>query len=148
MDAPRSLAQRKSDVLAKLASEEDIWVATTNGPGEPCLVPLSFVWVDGRIILATARGNRTARNVLETASAHLALGPTRDVVSLEGIAEVRAHNEVDDGDAEAYAAHTGWDPRLDPATVWIVFEPLRIQAWREVDELQGRTVMEEGRWLD
>jgi hypothetical protein len=31
--------------------------------------------------------------------------------------------------------------------VWIVFWPRRVQVWREVDELEERTVMEEGRWL-
>jgi hypothetical protein len=31
--------------------------------------------------------------------------------------------------------------------VWIVFRPIRIQAWREVDELEERTVMEDGHWL-
>jgi len=63
--------------------ENDVWVATTSGTGEPCLVPLSFAWVDERIVLVTARRNRTARNIAATGAAHLVLGPTRDVVSLE-----------------------------------------------------------------
>lgn len=147
MSGPRNLAQRKADTLAKLATDDDIWVASTNGPGDPCLVPLSFAWVQDRVILVTSRSNRTARNIGETSSAHLALGPTRDVVSLEGVAEVRSIGELDKIDADAYAARTGWDPRDDDSLVWIVFQPLRVQAWREVDELTGRTLMEEGRWL-
>ena len=111
MTGPRELAQRKTDCLAKLAGDDDVWVATTDGPGEPCLVPLSFAWVDERVILVTPRNNRTARNIGETSSAHLALGPTRDVVSLEGVAEVHPIGEVDDKDAEAFVSRTGWDPR-------------------------------------
>lgn len=147
MSGPRNLAQRKADTLAKLKAADDVWVATTNGPGEPCLVPLSFAWVDERMILVTSRSNRTSRNVGETSSAHLALGPTRDVVSLEGVAEVHSMGDIDEKDAEAFVARTGWDPRGDETLVWIVFQPLRIQAWREANELAGRTVMEEGRWL-
>jgi len=32
-------------------------------------------------------------------------------------------------------------------TRWFRISPQRIQAWREVDELPGRELMRDGRWL-
>ena len=147
MSGPRDLRQRKADALEKLSSDIDVWVATTSGAGEPCLVPLSFAWVDERIILVTAQDNRTARNIAATGTAHLVLGPTRDVVSLEGTAVIRESGAIAEEDADRYCAHAGWDPRLVDSMVWIVFWPRRVQVWREVDELEERTVMKDGRWL-
>jgi len=144
---PRDLLQRKADALEKLSSGNDVWVATTSGTGEPCLVPLSFAWIDGRIILVTSRRNRTARNIAVTGSAHPALGPTRHVVSLEGTAVICDLDAIAEEDADRYCAQAGWDPRPVESMVWIVFSPLRIRVWREVDELEERTVMEDGRWL-
>jgi hypothetical protein len=147
MSEPRDLLQRKVDALEKLSSENDVWVATTSGTGEPCLVPLSFAWVDERIVLVTARRNRTARNIAATGAAHLVLGPTRDVVSLEGTAVILESGVIAEEDADRYCAQAGWDPRPVDSMVWIVFWPRRVQVWREVDELEERTVMEDGRWL-
>jgi len=147
VSGPRDLAQRKADALAKLSTDNDIWVATASRSGEPCLVPLSFAFLDDRVILVTERSHRTARNIAATGVARLALGPTRDVVSLHGAAEVCESSELSSGDADRYAARTGWDPRSDDSMAWIVFRPRRVQAWREVNELDGRTIMEGGRWL-
>ncbi len=147
MSGPRNLRQRKADALEKLSSESDVWVATTSVACEPCLVPLSFAWVDERIILVTARSNRTARNIAATGAAHLVLGATRDVVSLEGTAVILESGAIAEEDADRYSAQAGWDPRPVDSMVWIVFWPRRVQVWREVDELDGRTVMEDGRWL-
>ncbi len=147
MSGPRDLYHRKADALEKLSSERDVWVATTSVGCEPCLVPLSFAWVDQRIILVTARNNRTARNIAATGAAHLVLGSTRDVVSVKGTAVVLESGEIAEEDADRYCAHAGWDPRPVDSMVWIIFWPRRVQVWREVDELDGRTVMEDGRWL-
>ena len=147
VSGPRDLLQRKADALEKLSAGNDVWVATTRGTGEPCLVPLSYAWIDGRIILVTSRRNRTARNIDATGTAHLALGPTRDVVLLEGTAVTCDLDAIAEEDADRYCAEAGWDPRPVESMVWIVFSPLRIRVWREVDELEERTVMADGRWL-
>jgi hypothetical protein len=147
VNGPRDLRQRKADTLSKLATENDIWVATASGSGAPCLVPLSFAWIDERIVLATPRGNRTTRNISETGVARLALGPTRDVVSFAGSATVVDMDALGEADAIRYAEKTGWDPRSNESLVWIEFRPSSIQAWREVNEIEGRTVMDDGRWL-
>jgi len=50
------------------AEHSDAWVATasTSDGGEAHLVPLSFAWDGGRVILATAEATPTARNLLAT----------------------------------------------------------------------------------
>jgi hypothetical protein len=49
---------------------------------------------------------------------------------------------------DRFAAHTGFDPRaLATPYRWFRICPRRIQAWREVNELPGRELMRDGRWL-
>jgi hypothetical protein len=49
--------------------------------------------------------------------------------------------------ADAYAAQADWDPRTAPGYAYFVLRPDRIQAWRESNELGGRTIMRDGRWV-
>jgi hypothetical protein len=45
-------------------------------------------------------------------------------------------------------AQAGWDPRESGESMrFLVLRPLRIQAWREADELPGRTLMRGGAWI-
>ncbi len=47
--------------------------------------------------------------------------------------------------ARRYAAQADWDPRESGERMrFLVLRPLRIQAWREVNELPGRTLMRGG----
>jgi hypothetical protein len=49
---------------------------------------------------------------------------------------------------EAHALATGFDPRtLADEYVYLRITPRTIQAWREANELGGRNVMRDGRWL-
>ncbi|HZC70534.1 MAG TPA: hypothetical protein VE442_07570 [Jatrophihabitans sp.] len=151
---PRSAAHRKADTLAKLAAKAaDIWVASASvtdaGAAQAYLVPLSLAWVDERIVLALEDTSQTARNVSAAGKARLALGPTRDVVMIDAELE-HSHpvGQVPARIAEAYAAQSDWDPREAGAGyLFLVFRPLRIQAWREVNELRDRTLMRGGAWL-
>ena len=144
---PRSTAQRKADVQEKLGREVDAWVASASETGEAYLIPLSYVWDGARLTVATPTASRTARNLRRAGWARIALGPTRDVVVLEGPVEFIPCG-ADDALADAHAAATGFDARREPQDyVYIRLTPRRIQAWREADELPGRDVMVDGRWL-
>jgi hypothetical protein len=62
----------------------------------------------------------------------------------------RAAERKDDAAALAdrYAAQADWDPRTAGGRfVYVVLRPDRIQAWREADELAGRTLMRAGSWV-
>jgi hypothetical protein len=144
----RSRAQRRSDVLEKLRSEVDLWVASADDAGNAYLIPLSYYWDDATLTVATPRASRTAANLVRAGWARVALGPTRDVVIIEGPVEtipIGADGRLED----AHARATGFDPRtLADEYVYLRITPHSIQAWREANELEGRQLMRRGTWLD
>lgn len=144
---PRGLTERLRDTRAKLEGEIDLWVATSGTPGGVHLIPLSYLWDGSAVLISTPRASVTGRNLLADGRVRLSLGPTRDVVIVDGIAE-----PVDiaglGARGDAFAARTGFDPRtLDEPYQYFLIRPRRIQAWREANELPGRVLMRDGRWL-
>jgi hypothetical protein len=147
-DPPRTKAQRKADVLAKLSAEvADTWVATADASW-PYLVPLTMAWSGGRIVLATDQGTPTARNIVASGQARLALGHTRDVVMVDARWERTIPVAHPDPVGDAYAAQNDWDPRTaGDGYIFLILRPDRVQAWREVNEIPDRTLMRGGIWL-
>ncbi|MFE2046565.1 pyridoxamine 5'-phosphate oxidase family protein [Streptomyces sp. NPDC059477] len=146
---PRDRERRRRDVLDRLEREEDIWVASADTDGVPCLVALWFVWHEEAVWLATRPANPTGRNLAAGSRAtRLAFGDTRDVVLIDGEAEVYTREEVPAGAAEAFLAKTGWDPRAERATyAYYRVRPRAVQSWHEERELPQRHIMRDGRWL-
>jgi hypothetical protein len=150
---PRSGAERKADTLAKLHAQGDVWVASASvsggGSAHAHLVPLSLAWIDERVVIALESDSRTARNIVEQGLARLALGPTRDVVIIDAVLDRAVDLDAAPAPlADRYAAQSDWDPRTARGQfVFLVLRPDRIQAWREVDELAGRTLMRAGSWV-
>ena len=148
-EPPRDRARRIADTIAKLeAPVADAWVATAAGD-VPYLVPLTLAWLRERVVLATDGGSRTARAIAATGTARLALGGTRDVVMIDAVLEsAPAVDGAPAWVADGYAGHADWDPRAaGEGYVFLVLRPERIQAWREANEISGRTIMRGGRWL-
>jgi hypothetical protein len=144
----RSAAQRKSDAVEKLNKDQDVWVATADDRGIAHLVPLSLCWHDGMVVVAVEASSRTARNASASGQARLALGPTRDVVMIDAQASVVARQDAGPAITGAYRERTGWEPGSDGASwVYVLLKPAKIQVWRDVDEIAGRTVMADGTWL-
>ncbi|MFC8143377.1 pyridoxamine 5'-phosphate oxidase family protein [Streptomyces paradoxus] len=146
----RSAEQRKKDTLHRLDHDVDAWVATADGAsGTPYLVPLSFLWNGSYLLFATPASSPTGRNLAGSGLARVGIGPTRDVVLVEGTVETVQPGELTEQDAELFAVKTGFDPRR-LATPYLYFRvvPRRVQAWREADELDGRELMRDGRWLE
>jgi hypothetical protein len=151
---PRTPEQRKTDTLAKLSAPAvDVWVATAaaqaDGSARSHLVPLSLAWIDERVVLAAEADAVTARNIISQRRARLGLGPTRDVVMIDAeLEQAYSLEEVPDDLARQYARQADWDPRTAGDRMrFLVLRPLRIQAWREVNELPGRTLMRDGAWI-
>jgi general stress protein 26 len=140
----RPAEARKNDTLQRLETDIDAWVSTASPDGTPYLMPLSFLWTDGTLLLSTARNNPTSRNFQTNPQVHLSIGETRDVVLITGTVEV-LDNLADDL-ADAFATKAGFDPRHSNYPFFQV-TPTRIQTWREVNEIKDRDVMLEGKWL-
>jgi hypothetical protein len=144
----RSRSQRRIDTLARLRSDVDLWVASADEAGAAHLVPLSYYWDEEALTIATPRASRTATNLVRAGWARVALGPTRDVVIVEGPVEAVAMG-TDPGLEDAHAKASGFDPReLADEHVYLRITPHEIQAWRESNELPGRRLMRRGEWLD
>ena len=145
---PRPRAQRRRDTEHRLAHDVDLWVASASADGAPYLVPLSFDWDGEALLLATPAGSPTGRNLAAGRVARLGLGDTRDVTMIEGAVEVLALDALPPERGDRFAARTGFDPRAETTSYrWFRVVPRRMQAWREVDELPGRELMRDGRWL-
>lgn len=145
---PRDPATRKHDTLAMWATPAiDVWVATASADGGAHLVPLSLAWVEERMVIAVAAGSRTARDLAGRGRCRLAVGPTRDVTMVDAVLERTVPVGDDDALADAYAGQADWDPRGSEGYVYLVLRPERVQAWREADEIPGRTLMRDGVWV-
>jgi hypothetical protein len=146
----RSAEQRKQDALHRLEHDADVWVATApdDGSGVPYLVPLSFLWDGSTLLLATPANSPTGRNLKATGRVRLGLGPTRDVVMIEGTVDTVTQAELTVEEGDGFATRTGFDPRrLTTPYLYFRVRPQRVQAWREENELTGRELMRDGEWL-
>jgi hypothetical protein len=150
MPPARNAKQRKQDTLDRLERDEDVWVATADGENAtPYLVPLSFLWDGATLLLATPAASPTGRNLRATGRARLGVGPTRDVVMIEGMAQTLTAAELPGDVGDAFAEKTGFDPRtLTSEYLYFRVTPQRVQAWREANELAGRDLMREGEWIE
>ncbi|MFF5925601.1 pyridoxamine 5'-phosphate oxidase family protein [Streptomyces hydrogenans] len=141
--APRSREERLKDTLARLETDVDLWLASRGH-----LIPLSFLWDGAAVLVSTPRASLTGRNLLADGRVRLALGPTRDVVMIDGTAEPVDLADLPAGTGDAFAEKTGFDPReLTRPYQYFRIRPRRVHAWREADELDGRTLMRDGAWL-
>jgi nitroimidazol reductase NimA-like FMN-containing flavoprotein (pyridoxamine 5'-phosphate oxidase superfamily) len=127
---PRSRQQRKQDALNRLEHDIDAWVATADGGrGIPYLVPLSYLWDGTTLLVATPSSSQTGRNLRGNGKVRLGIGPTRDVVLIEGTARSLATAEITDDVGDAFAAKTGFDPReLTSTYLYFRIHPQRLQA--------------------
>ncbi|MGW6911366.1 pyridoxamine 5'-phosphate oxidase family protein [Streptomyces sp. NPDC054940] len=147
-EPPRGPEQRKRDLLSRLETEMDVWVATADSEGLPCLVPLWFVWEGGSLWLATRPTTPTGRNLRDGGRTRLALGDTLDVVLVDGDVRMYGAEEVPSAAAEAFLAKTGWDPRADSKPyVYFQVRPLAVQARNGEHEMAGRHLMRDGVWV-
>ncbi|TWD12388.1 pyridoxamine 5'-phosphate oxidase [Streptomyces sp. T12] len=144
----RGLEQRLSDTRARLENDVDLWVATASATSGVHLIPLSYLWDGTAILVSTPRDSVTGRNLLADGRVRIGLGPTRDVVIVDGVAEPVGVAEIGERTGDAFAAKTGFDPReLDEPYQYFRIRPRRVQAWRESNELAGRSLMRDGAWL-
>jgi hypothetical protein len=119
-------------------------------------VPLSLAWDGQNVILSVDRRSLTARNIVTSRKARLALGETGDVVMIDArLSQAVNLEDASAGLAQAFAGQADWDPRRAgglPGSggggyVFLCLRPERIQVWRSASEHSGRTVMRDGRWV-
>jgi len=147
----RSTETRIADAKQLLrAGGSDAWLATASD-SVPHVVPLSLAWDDHdqSLLFCTKRRSITAENIGEDgAEVRVILGTSRDVVAVDGTATVLGFVE-DCSQGQLFTSQTGWNPATEPGVwVYIRVELRRVQAWRDVAEITGRTIMKNGTWLE
>lgn len=124
---------------SKLGREQTIWLATVRHDDRPHLVPLWFVWHNGRIYLCTTPGTQKYTNLIHNQMVALALPDPTNVLILEGEAHVATQETVDIL-AEQFYHKYEWDFRYDDTARWRLIEitPHKILAWGDgYDETDG-----------
>ena len=145
--ADRTTPSRVQQVVERLSTEPNVWVATASLDGVPHLVPLSLAWIDDRVVVATPTETVTVRNATATGRARIALDSAADVVVIDADVECVGLSDADQSVLDVYASRVGWDPRSEPSE-WtlLTLTPRRVQAWNSVAEIEGRTIMSHGVW--
>jgi Pyridoxamine 5'-phosphate oxidase len=144
----RTVETRKKDVLVALEAQRDLWLATADTSGKPHLIAASAWWDGTDLVVATRADSRTAANLVVGSEVRLATGSPADVVMVDA----RVVDSVPAGEAaelaDGFTIAVGWDPR-EVGEGWVFYRlrPTRIQAYRGYDELEGRFVMRNSRWL-
>ncbi|WP_020671859.1 hypothetical protein [Amycolatopsis nigrescens] len=144
--APRDAHTRKQDTLAKLEHEIDAWLAAAGTDGDFRLLPLSFHWDGAGLTFATPAASPTGRILRASGRARIGIGQTRDVVLIDGTVRTFEPGTVPAEFAEPFA-EKHWDARESEGFAFFRVTPTRILAWREENELPGRTLMRGGSWL-
>ena len=144
----RDTRTRKADVLAALEKQKDVWLASAGADGRPHLIAVSAWWDGADMVIATLSTSRTARNLSVGSPARLARGAPSDAVVIDATVVDSRPAEDSAELAGGFAAAVGWDPR-EVGEGWMFFRlrPIRIQAFRGYDEIGGRDVMRDSRWL-
>ncbi len=109
-------------------------------------VPVSLAWVDERVVIAVEGTWSPRAHLTASGEARLAVGPTPRPDDDRRVLEtaVKSRPTMAGGSVRAQA---DWDPRRDSGYVFLVLRPVRVQAWREANEIAGRTLMRDGAWL-
>jgi hypothetical protein len=136
--------RRIRQTRTRLEHDVDAWVATA-GQDRPWLIPLSFLWHHDRLLLATSASSPTVENIALVPRVRIALGGVRDVVIIDADADLASSATLSSAEVDAYRTKHNSDPRTWADTV-IHLTPMRIQAWRQENEIAGRTIMRNGVW--
>lgn len=121
-------------------------MASADPHGNAYLVPLSYLWDGTTVTMATPEDSQTGRNLRASGRVRLGIGPTRDVVIVDGTVEAFSLETVPPALADEFAARL-WDVRRERQRYgYYRVTPQRIQAWREANEILGRDLMRDGRW--
>ena len=145
---PRDTAERVADAQRRLASEANIWIATSSSSGEPHLVALSLWWDGASVMATTPVANPVASNIAATGQARASLPDADDVVTMKAAASVSPLVELDAARLADMVAALGWDPTNESGEwVLITLRPQLIWSWNGIHEDNGRTIMRNGTWL-
>jgi len=116
-------------VEQRLQTEQNLWLATVRPDGSPHLVPIWFVWVDGKIYLCTGGNSVKVRNLKQNPQVSIALEDGNQPIVIEGLARFAPIGAVRQSVTEAFKQKYDWNISTDGEYDQVVeIEPRRIRA--------------------
>jgi general stress protein 26 len=114
-------------VQHRLTTESNIWLASIRADNTPHLVPIWFVWVDGKAYVCTAADSVKARNLLANPNVSFALENGNAPVVLEGCAQ--PIESAPPAVIEAFQRKYDWNIETDSTYNQLIeIEPMKIRA--------------------
>ena len=125
-------------IEARLGRELTIWLSTVRTDGRPHLVPVWFVWLEGKIYFCTDSESQKFTNLRYNQSIALSLPDTDAVVIVEGEAHA-ADRATTESLAEYFFNKYEWDFRYDDSSDWRLVEvtPHKIMVWGDGYDDEG-----------
>ena len=121
----------------KMTKANNYWICSVRPDGKPHAVPVSGIWLDGRLYYGGDRKARRTRNLALNPHASLHLESADDVVLLEGIVEDVTDQEELHRVAHALGAKFNSEVMielsLNPLNVIQKLKPQVVLAWIEKD---------------
>lgn len=129
-------------IEARLSRESTIWLATVRQDGRPHLVPVWFIWLDGKIYIAVGIQSQKYVNISYNQSVALSLPDTTSVILIEGLAYATDGKAIDTLADHFYNKYE-WDFRYDDTNNWklLVIAPHKILAWGDNYDAEGTRVL-------
>jgi F420H(2)-dependent biliverdin reductase len=100
-------------IMPRLESATNIWFASVRPDGRPHLVPIWFVWHDGKAWISTGNGSRKHRNIQTNAYVSISLEDGTNPLVIEGTAREETTVSVRDMLAPLFQKKYEWDFRSD-----------------------------------
>lgn len=100
-------------ITPRLAQAQNIWLATVRADSRPHLVPIWFVWADGKVWISTGRRSQKRVNIEQNPRVAVSLEDGTNPLVLEGSAQVFEDAATRDRLAPHFQAKYEWDFRTD-----------------------------------
>jgi PPOX class probable F420-dependent enzyme len=111
------MAEITSESLAKIAAQmqdaKNIWFASVRPDGRPHLVPIWFVWHEGKVWISTGVGSRKDKNIQQNPHVSVSLEDGTNPVVIEGEARQETDLTIRDQLAPLFMEKYEWDFRTD-----------------------------------
>ena len=95
--------------VERLDQSHNYWIATVRADGQPHVMPVWGLWMEGRHFFSAARTSRKASNLAENANCVVCTEGATEAVIVEGAAEIISDHDVLRPVWEAYKAKYNWD---------------------------------------
>lgn len=128
---PSPDAEKLGQAIPRLQEQTNIWLCTVRTDGRPHLIPIWFVWHNGKVWICTPKNSQKVINISKNPHVAVALEDGTHPVILEGTAALREETTIRDNLAPVFVSKYEWDFRTDDEADYHLIEitPSKILSW-------------------